>query len=294
MTQTHTAQPLRDQADERSALKDVVEAEVLFEDFVAYMGSRLSSSASNAIMLAALQQPLFAQQIVSDHLAQIARRRKCRIDSDKTRLTAHGQIVDVDWPNVPVKQSVAMYAKDNGQKLGYSSVTLCELRGVSTAKGKPGLLYLLSRPTALHQASIGSALPNSADLHVFTAHAIDRLVERVWGAHEKNRTEALLALRHIFVRPEQHPACLMGNLDTGEMVERINVGNEIVLLVGSMFMLQHPATSAVLPFFFIKTVLTESILSTLHRQKFMELGLLDVGVTTVSVPDGWWRRDFET
>ena len=112
--------------------------------------------------------------------------------------------------------------------------------------------------------------------------------------YEKNRTEALLALRHIFVRPIQHPACLMGNLDTGEMVERIDVGNEIVLLVGSMFMLQHPATGVVLPFFFIKTVLTESMLSGGHRQKFMGLGLLGDGPTSTAVPDGWWRRDFET
>jgi hypothetical protein len=289
-----TIHPPPSPVDDKPSPPEGVEAEVLYEDFVAYMSNKLSPSVSNAIMLAALQQHVFAQHIVRDHLALIARRRKGRIDSDKTRLAAHGQIVDVDWPNVPVKQSIAVYAKDNGQRLGYASVTLCELRGVSTAKGKPGVLYMVSRPTALHQANKDSAMANSADMHVFTAHAIDRLVERVWGAHEKNRTEALLALRHIFVRPIQYPACLMGNLDTGEMVERIDVGNEIVLLVGSMFMLQHPATGAVLPFFFIKTVLTESMLSAGHRQKFMGLGLLGDGPMSTVVPDGWWRRDFET
>jgi hypothetical protein len=124
--------------DDKPSPPEGVEAEVLYEDFVAYMSNKLSPSVSNAIMLAALQQHVFAQHIVGDHLARVARRRKGRIDSDKTRMAAHGQIVDVDWPNVPVKQSIAVYAKDNGQRLGYASVTLCELRGVSTAKGKPG------------------------------------------------------------------------------------------------------------------------------------------------------------
>jgi hypothetical protein len=277
--------------EEKANPADTVEAEVLFEDFVAYMGSTLSSSVSNAIMLAALQQPLFAQQIVTDQLARIARRRKGRIDSDKTRLAAHGIIVDMDWPKVPVKQSVATYAKDNGQGLGYASVTLCELKGVGTTKGKPGVLYLVSRPTALHQAHKDSAMPNSADMHVFTAHAIDRLVERVWGAHEKNRTEALLALRHIFVRPLQHPAVQMGNLETGELLERIDVGQEIVLLVGSMYLLQHPATGLILPFFFIKTILTESMLSAGQRQKFVTLGLLGDSAQLENMPTGWWRRE---
>ena len=100
-----TIHPPPSPVDDKPSPPEGVEAEVLYEDFVAYMSNKLSPSVSNAIMLAALQQHVFAQHIVSDHLARIARRRKARIDSDKTRLAAHGQIVDVDWPSVPVKQS---------------------------------------------------------------------------------------------------------------------------------------------------------------------------------------------
>ena len=57
MTTNH---PPPSPVNDKPSLPEGVEAEVLYEDFVAYMSNKLSPSVSNAIMLAALQQHVFA------------------------------------------------------------------------------------------------------------------------------------------------------------------------------------------------------------------------------------------
>jgi len=125
------------------------DAELLFKDFVFHMENKLSSAHAKSIMAAALNQSAIAREMVTNTLGKIARQRKGRIDSDKTRLAADGKIVDFKWPTGQAEQSVGIYTSEQGARLGYSSVTLTEFKGVSRARGKQGDVYLVTRPTTL-------------------------------------------------------------------------------------------------------------------------------------------------
>lgn len=241
------------------------DAELLFKDFVFHMENKLTSAQARSIMAAALNQSAIAHEMVTNTLGKIARQRKGRIDSDKTRLAANGKIVDFKWPTGQAEQSVGIYSSEQGTRLGYSSVTLTEFKGISRVRGKQGDVYLVTRPTTLVEPGFATKYPQTADMHIFTAHSIDRMVERLWGAHSKNRTEALLALRHLFVAPREHPATLLGNYTTGEMIEVFKHGNDRLIFIGSMFPLLYPETQMIMPFFLVKTTLTESMLNTQHR-----------------------------
>lgn len=250
------------------------DAELLFKDFVFHMESKLSAVQAKAIMAAALNQSAMAHEIVTKTLGKIALQRKGRIDSDKTRLAANGKIIDFKWPTGQVEQSVGIYASEQGARLGYSSVTLTEFKGISRVRGKQGDVYLVTRPTTLVEPGFATQYPHTADMHIFTAHSIDRMVERLWGAHSKNRTEALLALRHLFVAPREHPATLLGNYTTGEMIEVFEHGNDRLIFIGSMFPLLYPGTQQIMPFFLVKTTLTESMLNTQHSNSLNRLNVL--------------------
>ena len=268
------------------------DAQLLFKDFVFHMEQKLSSAEANIIMSAALKQSEMARDIVTAELGRIALQRKGRVDSDKTRLAADGKIVDFKWPGHQVEQSVGIHASEFGARLGYSSVTVTEFKGISRNRGKSGDVYLMTRPTTLVEPGLATYYPNTADMHVFTAHSIDRMVERLWGAHSKNRTQALLALRHLFVSPKAHPATLLGNYTTGEMIEVFNHGDDRLIFIGSMFPLLYPGTQQIMPFFFVKTTLTDSMLDDKHRAVLTRLNLFSSHLEHKEIPPGWWRREF--
>lgn len=268
------------------------DAELLFKDFVFHMENKLSSAQAKSILAAALNQIAMAHEMVTNALGKIARQRKGRIDSDKTRLAADGKIIDFKWPMGQVEQSVGIYASEQGSRLGYSSVTLTEFKGISRVRGKQGDVYLVTRPTTLVEPGFATQYPQTADMHIFTAHSIDRMVERLWGTHSKNRTEALLALRHLFVSPREHPATLLGNYTTGEMIEVFKHGNDRLIFIGSMLPLLYPGTQQIMPFFLVKTTLTESMLDTKHRSSLNRLNVLSPLSDGIEIPKGWWRRDF--